>query len=155
MALPVRAANEADIPQAICLVKQLWTGMGLTVEEGEWESKAADFLKRSWLAGTARLLVADDPDVGGHLVAIGMATILDSAPTIWLPNGKMGYLQWFYTVPKYRRRGIASAMIDDLIAWFRSNEVQRAQLHGDAAALSLYERKGFHPASYANYWWSA
>jgi GNAT superfamily N-acetyltransferase len=141
-----------DVPEVIRLAKLLWDDMDLPQHAGEWEDNAGLFFERALDDGSTRLLVADDPNDLGSLVATGIALIYQQTPAYWLPNGKMGYVQWFYTASQWRRQGLAGEILDDFIDWFRRNDVLRVQLHSSADAVSFYEAKGFEPTMYGNYW---
>jgi len=148
----VREGTADDAREVIRLAKLLWQDMQLPLQAGEWEDNAAEFFRGSLDGGSVRLLVADDPRTPNAIVATGIGLIHQQSPAYWLPNGKLGYVQWFYTVPEWRKQGLASEILDDLITWFRRNEVIRVHLHSARDAVALYEAKGFVPSHHDNYW---
>jgi GNAT superfamily N-acetyltransferase len=148
----IRVAVPDDLPEVIRLAKLLWGDMDLPVQAGDWERNAIQFLIESLRNDTVRVSVVDDPNIPGRLIATGVGVTHAMTPSYWLANGKMGYVQWFYTAPEYRRQGLAGAILDDLIAWFTANEVTRVQLHSAPDAISIYRAKGFEPTMFDNYW---
>jgi GNAT superfamily N-acetyltransferase len=48
-----------------------------------------------------------------------------------------------FTEPKWRKRGVAMFLMDEIIRWARAEKLDRLVLHASAQALSLYERMGF------------
>ncbi|MGH3426759.1 MAG: GNAT family N-acetyltransferase, partial [Mycobacteriales bacterium] len=99
-----------------------------------------------------RALVAHPIGEPGGLVSYGAAWIHQIMPALWLPSGKMGYLQGFYTVPAWRGRGISRGIAEQLLAWLTEAGCTQAHLHAVAAAAPLYQRLGFVPARNSNLW---
>ena len=151
----VRDATEPDFLEVFRVAECMWSEMALPDANSIWRKNAVPRLKEELGTGNAKLLVADHPETAGELVAIGMGVIWNRIPTYWDPNGKLGYVQWFYTAPEYRRMGLASEMLQSILDWFKANDVGRANLHGSEDALSVYKAAGFEPTQYANYWWTA
>lgn len=148
----IREASSRDIPEVIRLAKLLWGDMELPAQAGDWERNAQAFFDETLFDGSTCVLVVDDPDDSSRLIACGIGVTYRVSPAFWLANGKMGYVQWFYTDPSWRRQGIAGAILDRLIAWFRAKEVTRVQLHSAPDAVSVYRARGFEPTMYDNYW---
>jgi GNAT superfamily N-acetyltransferase len=73
---------------------------------------------------------------GGEAVA-SMALRLD--------KGGRGYVMSVYTRPPYRRRGIASRLLNLLLEESRARGLGRLSLHPTADGLPLYLRFGFKP----------
>ncbi|MGH3545616.1 MAG: GNAT family N-acetyltransferase, partial [Mycobacteriales bacterium] len=73
-------------------------------------------------------------------------------PAQWIPNGKMGYLQGFYTKPAWRGRGAAGGIARSLIAWLELIGCSWAQLHPIAEAAPIYRKLGFTLGRHDNLW---
>ena len=59
-------------------------------------------------------------------------------------TGKQGYVENVYTMPAYRRRGIARALMIGLLDWVRTSQVvYEIELHPTQMAYSLYSSLGF------------
>lgn len=76
--------------------------------------------------------------------------VTDGAVSGFLISGRAagtGYIQRLAVDDDVRRRGVATALIDDALAWMRRHGVQQVfvNTHTDnTAALALYHRLGFH-----------
>ncbi|MGC8618238.1 MAG: GNAT family N-acetyltransferase [Thermoplasmata archaeon] len=53
------------------------------------------------------------------------------------------YLLSMYTVPEYRRKGVASIIVTAAIRWSRQNNFDRISLHASKEGFPLYEKFGF------------
>jgi len=69
----------------------------------------------------------------------------------WLPpnelclNGKSAHLGNMYTLPEYRRQGIASKLLELAAAEAKSNQCERLLLVPTEQGAPLYEKFGFQP----------
>jgi GNAT superfamily N-acetyltransferase len=52
-----------------------------------------------------------------------------------------------YTEPTHRRRGLARALMSELLRWTRDHDVRRVVLHASDAGRALYEELGFTPSN--------
>jgi GNAT superfamily N-acetyltransferase len=52
-----------------------------------------------------------------------------------------------YTEPGWRRRGVARALMEQVIAWAREQGVGRLVLHASPEGRALYEQLGFEPTN--------
>ena len=52
-----------------------------------------------------------------------------------------------YTMPAWRHRGVARALMQELLTWAITAEVDRVTLNASAAARPLYEQLGFQIAN--------
>jgi GNAT superfamily N-acetyltransferase len=57
--------------------------------------------------------------------------------------GLRGHILNIYTVPGWRKRGIASRLVGLLVDYAREHECQRVTLHAVPMARAIYERLGF------------
>ena len=55
------------------------------------------------------------------------------------------YLLSMYTHPRYRRRGIASMIVEEAIKWCNKNEYDRLVLHASDTGQKVYAKFGFKP----------
>ena len=54
------------------------------------------------------------------------------------------YLLSMYTDPKFRRRGVASMVVQEAIDWCRKNGYHRLMLHASDMGRKVYRNFGFH-----------
>lgn len=80
---------------------------------------------------------------GGELIA-SIGLVVHSAPP--RPSnlvGKTGYIMNLVTLPAWRRRGIASALLSHVIEVLRAEGVPPVTLHASEEGRGLYEELGF------------
>ena len=80
---------------------------------------------------------------GEKIVASGLLSLFSIMPTIKNPTGKRGYLFDFYTRPEYRRRGIATEILTQLMDEARKRGVCDLFLNAREMAIPIYEKVGF------------
>ena len=80
--------------------------------------------------------------VGGELVGSGGVSIYDVPPGT-TAGAREGYVMSMYTIPAYRGRGVARAILAGLIDFARSCEVGRVWLRASAMGRPGYEKAGF------------
>lgn len=84
--------------------------------------------------------VADD---NGNIAAMGGVTFYTLPPNDWCPTGKTAYIGNVYTLPAFRRQGIASRLFALLIEEAKNNLCQRILLNASDMGRPLYEKFGF------------
>ncbi len=57
--------------------------------------------------------------------------------------GKLGYVVNVFTRPEWRRMGMASALMDAMVAYARSQGYSRLQLNASPMGAPVYQRYGF------------
>lgn len=94
--------------------------------------------------------VADD---SGNIIAMGGVTYYTLPPNDWCPTGKTAYIGNVYTLPAFRRQGIATRLLSLLIEEAKENMCQRILLNASDMGRPLYEKFGFagSPAAMAMY----
>jgi GNAT superfamily N-acetyltransferase len=58
-------------------------------------------------------------------------------------SGKLGYLLNFYTIPKARRKGIGTRLLNELIREARSSGLKYLHLHASTDGINVYRKAGF------------
>ena len=86
----------------------------------------------------AFLAVADN-----HVIASSGLVYHRHPPSPRNLQGLEAYVMNMYTVPDWRGRGIAAALLKELAAVARQSNCCRIRLHAFPAAVSLYARAGF------------
>ncbi len=101
----------------------------------------------AWMRGA----IARDAYVGfiafdGDAVA-GSACVLvhEAVPRPGYIGASDGRVHSVYVVPAMRRRGIARALMDALLAYAQTNDVMRLTLHPTVMSRALYTTLGFEP----------
>jgi ribosomal protein S18 acetylase RimI-like enzyme len=135
-----RLATTDDIGEIVRLRRVLFESLGAT--EGGWEHTCAAILDRGISEGWMVVCVVDQP-MGDALAAVGTAEIQQRLPGPANPSGLLGYIGTMATDPAFRRRGLASAILDRLVTELRARGVDRIELHATPAAEPLYRTAGF------------
>jgi GNAT superfamily N-acetyltransferase len=68
-----------------------------------------------------------------------------------LVRGPQGLVLNVYTEPAWRRRGVADALMRELLRWCRGNGIDSVVLHASPEGRSLYEKLGFAPTNEMRY----
>jgi len=81
---------------------------------------------------------------GHRIVGVAYVTVILSAEY----RGLVGWLEELYVAPRYRSRGIGTALVSAVLERARKADVVAIDLEidvGHSRAESLYRRLGFHP----------
>ena len=68
-----------------------------------------------------------------------------------LERGPQGLILNVYTEPAWRRRGVAEALMRELLRWCRANGIESLVLHASEDGRPLYRRLGFTPTNEMRY----
>jgi len=144
----VRPARPEDAPEVLRLAQLMYRSLGLTLDEevwGRWRSSAMESVSAR-LGADLTVVVAEDPDVPGHLVACGAGVITTRLPGP-ARDDRVGYIQWMSTEPGFRRHGLGRAVLRALLGWFESQGVDSVELHASPDGNALYRSEGFWEGS--------
>lgn len=86
-------------------------------------------------------------DVSGQLVATSGLVFFERPPDAGNPAGLDAYLMNMYTVPDWRRRGLARALLDEAIQFTRRSTARRIWLRATEGGEPIYRQAGFVSAS--------
>lgn len=120
-------------------------------EVGDWSAEAmaaqvpvwAAYFRRAVADGTYVAFVAEED---GAPVASGAVLIQAALPRPGSPSEHAGRVQSVYVVPHARRRGIARAVMEEVLAYARAVPLIFLTLHPSEEARPLYAALGFTPA---------
>ena len=82
-------------------------------------------------------------EVEDRIVGTGGLVLLARPPYKGNLTGLEGYLMNVYTVPEWRRKGIATALVQQILAAAKRSGVKRVWLHAEPDAKRIYEAAGF------------
>ncbi len=80
---------------------------------------------------------------GGEIVANVGLTLYDVPPSCSCVNGKIGYISNVYTLPRYRGQGIASILMEQLMAEAKARGCTKIVLNATDMGRPIYEKFGF------------
>ena len=104
------------------------------------ERGTREYVRRTLASGDLRFWFAE---VDGRVVGCCALILFDRPPSFGNPTGLAAYVINVYTVPEFRRRGIASRLLEETLRHAREIGAGRAFLHTSAAGRPLYEKLGF------------
>ncbi|QBD77696.1 GNAT family N-acetyltransferase [Ktedonosporobacter rubrisoli] len=84
-------------------------------------------------------------EVQGEIVATSGLVFFQRPPSEDNPNGLEAYILNMYTVPQWRRMGIAAQLLERLIERAKQTNAQRIWLRATPDGKPLYEKRGFVP----------
>ena len=139
----VRAATVSDAPRLGHLREAMFRELGRHPDGGgpEFREDASAAFAEGFRYGTCEAWVAESPD--GELVGSVAMLIYPRLPSPESAAIHEGYLLNVYTIPAWRNRGIAAALVDASIERARELELGRIRLHATEAGQRVYERVGF------------
>ncbi len=96
-------------------------------------------------AGDYLAWLVEAPD--GSIAAGGALWLMDWPPHVIGVNSQRGNILNVYTADDFRKRGLARAMMEAILAWCRENSIDTVILHASPFGRSLYESMGFKPTN--------
>jgi len=82
-------------------------------------------------------------EADGTIVGTSGLIFFQKPPTEHNPSGREAYILNMYTLPEWRGRGIATALVQALIAYIRQTQARRVFMYATPAGKPLYEKLGF------------
>jgi GNAT superfamily N-acetyltransferase len=147
----LRLATVNDIPALVSHRRRMFEDMyaqkDVTRDRAGYEAMDtayAAILRYEIPVGATRAWVID---AGGMIAASGALKFTDWLPR---PDGQrrgLVYVHSVYTVPEYRRQGLARRILQAMITYCRENGWPRISLHASEMGRGLYEELGFQPTN--------
>lgn len=81
----------------------------------------------------------------GQIIGTGGFVVYDTPPSPGNPSGTEGYIMNMYTVPEWRNRGVAHAILDAIAKHARKEGATRLWLRYTEGSKHVYETFGFVP----------
>lgn len=135
-------ATVADIDSLIALrVDFLAEAVGAGPPDPAWLTALRNFLNTTLPAGTLVVYLAR---AGAEHVGVGWLLYQQTVPSPASLSGRDAYVMNIYTLPAWRRRGVAAAIVGKLVDCARQTDCRRVALHALPHARTIYTRAGFH-----------
>ena len=138
----VRRAVAADAVEITRLRRLMFTAMGVDCDTVDWEPACIEFFRQRLGTDDVVAMVVDAPD-GDGLAASGVIELTHTIPSPRARHGTSAYISTISTDPRWRRRGMAAAIMDALLDVARAAGTDNVELHATAEGRPLYERLGF------------
>ena len=103
-------------------------------------------LTRKWIGskvseGSLRSMIVKNSE--GGVAGSGCILIKEDQPRPGSFQMRYPYLLSMYTLPEYRKMGVASSIVKEAIKWSKDNGFDRISLHASNQGKSIYEKLGF------------
>ena len=85
----------------------------------------------------------------GRLASVAYLILSERPPSPAFPTGRIGTVMNVLTYPEYRRRGLATLLLQRLIAAARDMDVSSVDLLATSDGMRLYSKLGFAVSEYA------
>jgi GNAT superfamily N-acetyltransferase len=121
----------------------MWREIGNYTEEQiriSQENYSA-WLSRKLSAGELFAFIAYDD--AREAAGSGCVWVQSTGPKPHNPDGIVSYLMSMYTVEKFRRQGVAAAILNKAIEFSRQKGIRRMYLHASRFGHPLYQKAGF------------
>lgn len=140
--LHVRRAGADDLEALVQMRLALFRDLGVDADEAELARELRAFLEARLPGGEFLAWLAE---AEGRPVACGGLVFLHKPPDPANLSGLEGYILNMYTLPEWRARGAASAVLRAILAYLRQTPARRARLHATELGRPIYARAGFRP----------
>lgn len=147
----IREAGDADIPVLVQfrrgMHEEIRHSRGLPVvpeKMAAMEEAYARFARARLADGTMKAWVIE---AQGQIVACGALLVLLYPPNPIDPSGRTARLYSMYTLPEYRRKGLARRIAHRAIEYCKAQGIKRIGLGASTAGKPLYESLGFQPTN--------
>lgn len=141
-----REAGDADLPACAELWLAMFEEVGKHRESHfapDWRERFVAYASRRIHAGELRYFIAE---MDGEVVATAGALLRDGYPSD-IHGVPYGYVFGVSVKPKARKRGIATELTRQAVAWLKAQNVARLVLHASPFGRPIYEKMGFIPTN--------
>ena len=136
-----RKANTNDIQHLVRYRKQQLIDEGLPPNANlNIYKELSDYFMQSISDGSLISWLAED---NGEIIATSGICFYQLPPTFSNPTGRVAYVTNMYTLPKYRKQGIASHLLKLIVDEAISLEYKLIRLHASSDGKSIYSKMGF------------
>lgn len=156
MEIAVRMTDNADIPELVRLRLAYFAEEfgALPAEQLERITAQLPAYFTAHLNRDCFVSVAALPD--GSLAACAILLVSEKPANPFFVNGKTGYVLGVFTMPAYRKQGIAARMMQLLMAESQRLALDQVTLSASRMGYGIYERLGFRisESDYTEMEWS-
>ncbi|HBN83739.1 MAG TPA: GNAT family N-acetyltransferase [Clostridiales bacterium] len=138
-----RLAVINDVPVLVKLRKQQLMDEGLPVTSNinsNIDKRLADYFTSAHADGSFISWVMENND---EIIATSGVCFYTLPPNFSNPTGRTAYVTNMYTKPEYRRKGIATELLNMVIVEAKSRGYKVIRLHTSEFGKSIYEKAGF------------
>ena len=129
--------------EAFCRLRmELFAELG-EISENQDVSELKEATERYYRSHINKDLISWGIFQEGSLAAAGSLCLFFRLPYAENLSGQEGYILNIYTSPLFRRQGYANAILDEIIAFAKDNQIKRLWLNSSEQGEELYGRRGF------------
>lgn len=154
----IRRASAADAPVLARHRAEMFRDMGElpddlygTLVEAATAYFATAVPGGSYVAWVAQARSGPDEIVGGAGLQLRVLLPRPDPSGARLVRGPQGLIMNVFTERPWRRRGVAEALMREVLGWCRANGVESVVLHASDNGRPLYEKLGFTPTNEMRY----
>ena len=136
----IRRATPADIDVLTDLRQQFLEKIGYASDDVPHAVRC--YFKEALPSGDFVAFVAESE---GRIVATGGVQIFQKVPHGRNLSGKEGFVLNMFTLPKWRGRGIATDLMQRIVAFVLEAGARCIRLHTSDDGLGIYTKLGFRP----------
>jgi GNAT superfamily N-acetyltransferase len=138
-----RKATVSDIPTMVDYrIDFMEEFLGKQPEEKVMELKTylRNYFKEAIVSGAYVCYLALDE---GYVAGMGGIVFREQPGSFKNPSGRVGYLMNMYTVPSYRKKGICSRILEQLIEEGKQRGLVAFELHATKDGEPVYQKRDF------------
>lgn len=138
-----KRATESDIDELVntrIIVLRAANKLSDDIDMSKVKEESYRYYKESLDTGEHIAYLVYDDNI---FIGAGGASFYKVMPTYHNSTGRKAYIMNMYTVPEYRRKGIAFKTLDLLVNEVRKRGILQISLEATAAGRPLYEKYGF------------
>lgn len=141
--IQIRRANLNDLFSLVRFRSALFKEMGLlkgAKEEKTFEKACERYFNQFISQNEFLSWIAED---NGEVVAVSGLVFFQKPPSPGNNSGKEAYIMNMYTLTKWRKKGIGSKLLREIIGFLKQNGITSISLHTTEVGRSVYEKIGF------------
>ncbi len=139
----IREANLDDLEALVQLRLTLLREAGNLKSDtstGTLAEAIRQYLTRTLPTGKFVAWVAE---VNGEIIGTSGVVMFERPPVYGNLSGLEAYIMNIYTVPSWRGKGVAMALLREIISYVKKTDARRIWLHATEDGKRLYEKVGF------------
>lgn len=138
-AMRTRLATEADIP-LLCEIRKKQLHDEEPQPDVDMDEALFDFFSRKMRSGELLQWITEED---GELLATAALILYEFPPSFQNESGKKGYVANVYTSPKFRKRGLATALLGIIEEEAKRRGIKKLWLEASVWGKPVYEKAGF------------
>ena len=140
MEILIKRASKEDVEKVIANRKAFITDVMNREASDEFMKATTDFFHSNINSESVLCYIAAHEE---QIVASVVTIITQVIPKTYNLSGKIGYVYNVYTLPNYRRQGLATKLLQEVIAEARNLGVGELYLNATEAGRPVYEKLDF------------